>query len=394
VEVLKARTAVVVAFFFNGALFASFVSRLPDVRSSLGLTNGGLGLLLLTASAGSVTALPLAGRAVTRWRAAPVVRTSAVLCGIALLVASIGATVFEKIWLTAPGMALYGIAVSTWDVAMNVEGAEVERRLGRTIMPRFHAMFSAGTIAGGVIGIPMTAASVPMTVHLGVVVVVSVVAVVRWTPYFLPASEEVHRTEERVASAWLEPRTLLIGVMVLAFAAVEGSANDWLTLGLIDGYQTPHWAGVAGYALFVVSMTAGRLFGTHGLDRYGRAAMLWASAAAALVGILLTVYAGHLVLALVGIVVWGLGASLGFPVGMSAAADDPRRAAARVSVVATIGYAAFLLFPPLLGWLGDRVGTLQSLLVIAALMVPAALTVAAARPPRPARAPVSSRTGA
>ena len=82
-----------------------------------------------------------------------------------------------------------------------------------------------------------------------------------------------------------------------------------------------------------------------------------------------------------GIVVWGLGASLGFPVGMSAAADDPARAAARVSVVSTIGYGAFLAGPPLLGTLGDRVGTLESLLVVAALMVPAALTVFATRRP-------------
>ena len=80
--------------------------------------------------------------------------------------------------------------------------------------------------------------------------------------------------------------------------------------------------------------------------------------------------------------VWGLGASLGFPVGMSAAADDPARAAARVSVVSTIGYGAFLAGPPLLGWLGDHVGTLDALLAVAVLMVPAALTVFAARPRR------------
>lgn len=393
-EVLKARNAVVVAFTFSGVLFASFASRLPDVRSSLGLSNGGLGLLLLTTSAGSVAALPLAGKAVMRWRAAAVVRTSVWLAGLALVVASLGATVFEKIWLTAPGMALYGITISAWDVAMNVEGAQVERRLGRTIMPRFHAMYSVGTIAGGALGIPMSAASVPMVAHLAVVVAISIATVAWWTRFFLPVAEDHHEPHQRAFSAWREPRVLLIGVMVLAFAAVEGSANDWLSLALIDGYHTPHWVGVSGFALFVTCMTAGRFAGTRALDRYGRAPMLWACAGAALVGILITVYAGQLGLALVGVVIWGLGAALGFPVGMSAAADDPRRAPARVSVVATIGYTAFLAFPPLLGWLGDHVGTLRSLLVIAALMLPAALTVTAARPPRPAPEAVSSRTGA
>jgi cyanate permease len=83
-----------------------------------------------------------------------------------------------------------------------------------------------------------------------------------------------------------------------------------------------------------------------------------------------------------GVLLWGLGSALGFPVGMSAAADDPARSAARVSVVSTIGYTAFLAGPPLLGWLGDRVGTLDALLAVALLMVPAALSVLAARPPR------------
>jgi cyanate permease len=87
-----------------------------------------------------------------------------------------------------------------------------------------------------------------------------------------------------------------------------------------------------------------------------------------------------------GIVVWGLGASLGFPVGMSAAADDPARAAARVSVVATIGYAAFLGGPPLLGFVGDHVGTLQALLVVAVLLVPSLFAVRAAREPAGRRA--------
>jgi cyanate permease len=117
--------------------------------------------------------------------------------------------------------------------------------------------------------------------------------------------------------------------------------------------------------------------------------VLWATAAASAAGIVLVVYGGHVAVVGLGIVVWGLGASLGFPVGMSAAADDPARAAARVSVVSTIGYGAFLAGPPLLGALGDKVGTLESLLVVAVLMAPASLTVFATRA---ARRPLSDRT--
>ena len=171
--------------------------------------------------------------------------------------------------------------------------------------------------------------------------------------------------------------------MVLAFALTEGSANDWLALALIDGYDVPRWVGTAGFAAFVTAMTAGRLAGTSLLDRYGRVPVLRATALLALAGVLLLVLGPHPVLVGAGVVLWGLGASLGFPVGMSAGADDPLRAAARVSVVSTIGYVAFLAGPPVLGFVGDRVGTLESLLVVAALLVPTVFLVSVAREPTP-----------
>jgi fucose permease len=248
-------------------------------------------------------------------------------------------------------------------------------------MPRFHAAWSVGSIVGSGIGILMAWLSVPVLAHDLLIAVLAVVLAIRTAGTFLPV-EEQHVSEKPRVSAWREPRTMLIGLMVLCFATVEGTANDWLSLAVIDGYDQPHWVGVAGFSVFVVSMTVGRLVGPVALDRLGRAPVLWACAAAAALGVLITVYGGSLGTMFVGIVVWGLGASLGFPVGMSAAADDPARAAARVSAVATIGYAAFLAGPPLLGMLGDAVGTLDALVVVAVLMVPAALTVFAARPRR------------
>ena len=191
-------------------------------------------------------------------------------------------------------------------------------------------------------------------------------------------------------SAWLEPRTLAIGFMVLAFTLAEGAANDWLALSLVDGYGARHWVGVLGFALFVATMTCGRLVGPIALDRFGRAPTMLVSALAAFVGVLIVVEVGLAPVAVIGIVLWGLGAALGFPVGMSAAGDDPLRAARRVSVVSTIGYGAFLAGPPLLGFVGNQVGTLDSLLVVAAAMVPAALLVFSVRKPTTPAVPGSS----
>ena len=242
---------------------------------------------------------------------------------------------------------------------MNVEGAAVEQRLGRTIMPRFHAGWSLGTIAGAGVGVLVTALDVPCSLHLAVGRRgrAGAPADGRRPGRSSPAEPEPEDAEPPGRSAWLEPRTLAIGLMVLAFAAAEGSANDWLTLALIDGHDVEHWVGVArlrrlrdrddgrpdGRAAAAGPVRPGA--GALGDDRRrrrrraARRARRDTGRSSAL-----------------GIVVWGLGASLGFPVGMSAAADDPARAAARVSVVSTLGYSAFLAGPPLLGQLADRVG--------------------------------------
>src|SRR5207248_766854 len=123
------------------------------------------------------------------------------------------------------------------------------------------------------------------------------------------------------------------------------------------------------FALFLVAMTAGRWFGPAFIDRYGRVPVLRVCAATALAGLLLIEVGGLLLAALAGAVLLGLGTSQGFPVGISAAADDPRYAPGRVSTVASIGYVAFLAGPPAIGFLADHVGVLRGLSVTGVLFV-------------------------
>lgn len=384
-----ARTATGAAFVLNGLCFATWVSRIPQARRELELGNAGLGLLLLTIAVGSLIALPLTGALIGRFGVVAVTRVGVAAAAGALVVVAGGVSGVlapgAGVVVTALALAVYGSGSGAWDVAMNVEAAEVERGLGRTVMPRFHAGFSLGTVLGAGLGVAALAAGVPVLVHLGGVAVLTLAVLLPRAGAFLAVGglEDAHADSlagprPSVWSAWTEPRTLLIGVMVMMLALMEGTANDWLALALVDGHGYDEARGVAGYAAFVSSMTLGRLGGPLLLDRLGRTRVLWATLALAAVGVLLVVLAeGPWVV--VGVVLWGLGASLGFPVGMSAAADDPVRSAARVSVVSTLGYAAFLTGPPLFGALAETVGTLEALLALAVLTAPAALLVPAAR---------------
>ncbi len=376
--VTRARNAVAWAFVLNGLCFSTWVSRIPEARSAFDLSNGELGVLLLAITAGSIVALPTSGAVIARKGARFVVRCGVSAAALGLLVVAVA--MGESLPLMALGLATYGVGIGVWDVAMNSEGAAVERGLGRAVMPRFHAAFSLGTVVGALGGAAALGADLAATWHLGAVVLVSFVVVMRSAGAFLTtASQEKGPVAAGAFSAWLEPRTLMIGVMVFALALAEGTANDWLAVALVDGHGVSHAAGVAGFALFVGAMTATRWFGVGLLDRYGRARVLWGTMAAAGAGVLLLVLGAHPALVVLGILLWGAGASLGFPVGMSAASDDPARAAVRLSVVSTIGYGSFLAGPPLLGFLADEIGTLNALSVVALALVPAALAVPAAR---------------
>lgn len=381
-----ARTAVFTAFALNGAAFAAFASRVPDIKHHLGLSAGELGLVLLAASVGSVIGLPLSGWLVHRFGSARTVVGAAAIQAVGLLGVGLGVDVASSRVVVSAALVLVGLGIGVFDVAMNIEGASVERLLGRSIMPHFHAAFSGGTVISALIGAGLSFLHVPVVAHLLGIIVLMAVVVPRFLRTFLPRSVEVDddgaevTRKAGIGAAWREPRTLLIGVVVLAAAFTEGTANDWVAVALADGYGLPRWAGVLGFAVFLGAMTVGRLLGTRVLDERGRVPVLCVLFASAVVGCLLVVFGGP-VLAFVGAAIWGVGASLGFPVGMSAAADEPSRAPARLSVVSTIGYTAFLAGPPLLGFLGDHVGVLRSLLVVGAMAVVALLAIPAVREP-------------
>jgi MFS family permease len=389
--VLRARNAVFVVFAVNGFMLASWIARLPTIKAMLHLSPGRLSILLLAISIGALIGLPIAGRLLHRFGPVKVVRIGGALVVVGVVAAAVGVTAHWSVFAIAPFLVFVGFGSGTWDVAQNLEGSVVEQAQGRSVMPWFHAFFSGGTVAAALIAVVLIKLHVSVLAHMIGVAIVSAAALAWATVRFMtppPSDEPAHeRTPAlRQWSAWLEPRTLLIGLMVLAAAFTEGVANDWMAVGFVDGHGVSVAGGVTASAVFLVFMTAGRILGTGLLDRFGRIPVLRVMFTCAFVGSMLVVF-GTTPMAYLGAAIWGLGASLGFPVGMSAASDDPARAAVRLSVVATIGYAAFFLGPTIIGVLGDHVGVLRALTVVGVVALLALLVVPAARPLQPTETP-------
>jgi fucose permease len=286
-------------------------------------------------------------------------------------------------------------------VAMNVHGSAVEQRAGREWMPRYHACWSVGGIAGAGLGALAAHAGVGLAPHFAAVAVLCVVLVFvalrsfveDRAPDAVPAAVNSPRRTRRgsARSRLLSPRLLLVGVVTLCATTLEGAAADWLALFLTDEREATASLAAAGYAVFAVAMAGGRFSGTVVAERLGRDGAVRVGGLVSLAGVLLTVTGPGLASAYLGAVLWALGVCLVFPAAVSAGGEEPERPQDAIAAVTTIGYGGFLIGPPLIGLLAEQVGLGRALLVLLVLAAGIAVLAPAVRSrrPRAARAPAA-----
>ncbi|MBK5143998.1 MFS transporter [Budviciaceae bacterium BWR-B9] len=372
---VRAKYAVFLTFFLCGFVFASWAARIPLVMSIFSINSAQMGLFFLCAAAGSLVALILAGWITSRFSSAFTVMVSALVFASGMGSVALSALLPSQLLLGA-GLFVFGFGFSLCDVAMNLEGTQVEQRLGYTIMPKLHACFSFGTVTGAACGALLEYLRVGFTLPLLSLVIGAAILLLWCSGRYLSAGTGYHavtstenQTKGNPFAAWLEWRTLVIGFTVLAASLLEGAAFDWLPLGIVtgftlDGAEPAGWMGSMALALFVTAMTSMRWFGGALIDKYGRVIVLRVCILLSITGLLIFGFSPNLSIAIFGILLWGVGCALGFPVGMSAAADEPQYAASRIAVVAAIGYCSLLTGPPLLGFLANIFGVKNALLLL------------------------------
>ncbi|KQQ09771.1 MFS transporter [Rathayibacter sp. Leaf296] len=384
-SVARRRLAIFAFMLVFGIGMASWVVRTPAVRDLLSASTAQMGLVLLGLSVGSMTGV-LSSAAIVRRRG---VRFTVTIGGVSFTsgVALVGLAANLS---SAPGvfvgLALVGLGIGVSEIALNLEGAALEAVSGRSVLPALHGCFSLGTVLGAVAGIGLTAIEFPVLWQLLAVAALSaalLVTVIRSVPTdtgkIVPGAPGEPAVVRAGGPVWRQPRVLALGAIVLALALAEGSAMDWLPLLMVDGYGATATVGTIVFAGFAAAMTVGRFVGGPLLARFGNVAVLRASALVSAAGIAVVVFADSAAMAGVAVALWGLGAALGFPVTLSSAADsdDPT---ATVAAVATAGYVAFLVGPPLLGFLGEHFGLRGAMIVVLVLVAAVSLLTGAARP--------------
>lgn len=382
-QLLREKWAIYGLMFLPGFTWASWVSRTPFMRDLLNASTEVMGMILFGFSCGSMLGVVLAGRLIMQWGTRSVMRN-----GLLLLVGGLIAMSAGLAWQSAYGvfasLALLGSGTALIDVVINVEGAAFERHIGRSIMTVIHGFFSLGTLVGAIAGLAATAAGISINWHFTAVLLI-IITVAFTALRHLPAFSDGERQEQanpgsfsaQIGHELRDRQLLILGVVILAMALAEGSANDWLPLLMIDGHNLTHTESTLVYAGFTAGMTSGRFLGGYVVDRLGRVNVLRLSALSAALGLSLVIFSDNGWLAAAAVLFWGIGASLGFPLTVSAAGDG-ENSAVRVTIAATLGYMAFLVGPPGLGFIGQHEGLRMAMLPVLAMVLLALLCAGAA----------------
>lgn len=373
-------TAAAALFFARAFLFSTWVSRGPEVQQALNLSNSEMGLFTMLYPIGGLVGIFFASHLVKRFGSKSIA-VFGYLVGV-LALATLGFGIEQGLFLVSCVLLFaIGLPMAIEDFVGNYEGNGADRVSKRSIFPAIHGAYGIGMLGGA--GFSSLAIEQGMSIQLhylvaaGFVGLVSIVAGVALPRH--ESSEAETSTKGLAAKVWKEPRSLLISVIGFAFIMAEMAAGTWVPIALTQsGYSGSDAALLFG--MFWIVITVGRLLGGFVVDRIGRVATVRYSAILASVGILIFIANDLINLPILGLLIWGLGIAMGFPMSVAAMGDEKTMAPARINMIITVVYLSSITVGPALGVLGDLAGLFVAFSIPLALMVVATLLSSKTKP--------------
>ncbi|MDP4750628.1 MAG: MFS transporter [Candidatus Nanopelagicales bacterium] len=365
----RARIAVTITFIINGFSAGSFVARIPDFKRILDISNATLGLSLLFISAGVFLALKPAGKYSAKYGSQPIIFFSTIALALSYLL--LGA-LFSLTWFWIT-LFIFGFVLAAQDVSMNAHAVVVEQRAGRRLMSVFHAMFSVGTLFGGILGGVFSQFEITPLTQGSSLALLYIVAALLVRPLFLPASADTHHFGDE-KRAKHPPIFAILGLFGLFAALSEGAAGDWGGVLARETFGASPFISTLPYIVFCTAMIIGRLSGDYLAHRFGASKVIAAGGVIAGTGLSAGLVIGGIPAIMVAWFLLGIGLSVVIPLMFSAAGTialtrysgviAPSEAVAKVSGVS---YFGFVIGPPLIGFIADAFELRWTLMLLAGL---------------------------
>ena len=360
---LQVRIAVSVFFFCQGLTFANWASRIPDIKTSLHLSEAGLGSILLALPLGQLITMPISGRLVTRFGSKYVLRVAVV--GYVLSLTNIG--LVEKPWQLALALCAFGIFGNLCNISVNTQAVHAEALYNRPIMASFHGIWSTAGFTGALIGSLMMKLDIKPYYHFWIIALFAITMMLIFNKYLLltPTSKSASSfTKIKMPHGSL----MLLGVIAFCCMSAEGCMFDWSGVYFKQVVKAEGSLISLGYASFMIMMATGRFTGDRLALKFGRKKMVQLSGILIFIGMMIAVIFPTIIMATIGFLIIGFGVGSIIPLMFSTAGKIKEVASGiAIATVSGIGFFGFLIGPPLIGYIAQLAGLQYSFAVIAVL---------------------------
>lgn len=358
------RIAVSAFYFVQGLVFASWASRIPDIKSALHLNDAALGGVLFAMPVGQLSAMALSGYLVSRFGSRKILTLAAVLYPVVLIVlGSVG-----SVWALTAGLFCFGVASNLCNIAVNTQGVDVERLYGRSIMATFHGLWSLAGFTGGLISVWMVAGNISPFYHFCIICGITLVLLLVMRNALVP--RDVRPEEKKEGKMFSKPErfVVLLGIMAFGSMVCEGTMFDWSGVYFEQVIQPPKELVRLGYVACMFTMALGRFVADKLITRWGAVRVVRICGLTITTGLLLVVLFPYIVVSTIGFLLVGFGISATVPICYSMAGRSKKMLpGVALATVSTIGFFGFLLGPPVIGFVAQALNLRWAFALIACI---------------------------
>jgi MFS family permease len=362
VNILHARYAVSVLFFFCGLIFTSWASRIPAFKDQFHLNEAELGGILFMLPLGSFIALPFAGWAVDKFGSRLMGPLSVIFYAFALYGLSLSPTIF----MLSFSLFIFGFLGDTVNIAMNTQGLDVQHALKKPILSSFHALWSVGALCGALVGGWTLKLNISTDIHFVIIFIpVALLAIVNY--YFLiPADDKEDDGKKLLAMP--DKALMLIGIICLCCTLVEGAMADWSSLYYKEVLTDPTSVSTTGFTGYAFAMALGRFSGDKLIHMFGYKKVLMIDAVLIAAGMSLALATPYPVVVILGFALVGYGVGTVIPIAYGIAGKSKTmRPSVALAAVSTVGFTGFLIGPPIIGFIAHEIGLRMALALVVVL---------------------------
>lgn len=344
----NARIATNVLFFMCGISFASWASRIPDVKEFLKLSDAALGSVLFAMPIGSLTALPIAGIIIGKFGSRKITLFAIFIFLLALPLLGFAKTPISL----AVALFIFGFGTDMLNISMNVQAVNVEKIQNRSIMSSFHAIFSVGFMIGAALGGLIAKQGIDTFNHLTTIAIIDVIMAMIVYPFLVVQDQKSDQASPLFALP--DKSLMLLGIIAFCGMLSEGAMADWSVLYYKQVLNNPQGFTTAGFTAFSVMMVFGRIFGDRIVQSIGLRKTLLINCLIVFAGMIIALSLQNPMAVIIGFGVTGLGLSTIVPLIYSEAGHSKTMSAGvALAAITTVGMAGFLIGPVMIGYLSE-----------------------------------------